>query len=356
MSKASTETVLSTFSYRRIAIPVLIGIGVSLYLLLKVSKPDATALAQLSFSRHLLVGLGIALLTVVVRDVAYIYRIWQLTDGKLSLFRCFEIIMLWEFGSSITPASVGGITLALFILKKEKISFGKGTAIILLCSYLDNIAFVLVFGILFLLLGNQMFDLSAACPAMGSSIVMALRAVGQYVWVGFIVVALVGGLLGFAIFIKPGWSQIFFSRLARVPWLHRWSASIHLLGIEIWHTSQEFQLRGRGFIMKILTATVLSWCARYALANALIWTFSPVALDQLEVFARQYVHRMIVMIPATPGGSGIAELSFMAMNCEYLPSGLASTVAVVWRLYNFYIYLAIGAIVLPRWLARVGKT
>ena len=40
--------------------------------------------------------------------------------------------MLWEFGSAVTPASVGGITLALFILNKEKISFGKGAAVQLL--------------------------------------------------------------------------------------------------------------------------------------------------------------------------------------------------------------------------------
>ena len=347
---------LSQFSYRRILLPVTIGIGVSVYLLIGLSPPDATALAQLSITRHLLLGLLLALLTVIVRDLAYMYRIWQLTDAKLSFFKCFEIIMLWEFGSSITPASVGGVTLALFILNKEKISFGKGTAIIILCSYLDNIAFVSVFGLLFLLLGNSMFDLSATCPSLAdSTVVMAFRAVAQYVWLAFIVVAVIGGLLGFAIFVKPRWAQRFFGRLARVKILYRWADNIHLLGTEIWHASHEFKTRGVGFVVKILFATILSWCARYALANALIWTFSTIDLHQLDVFARQYIHRIIVMIPATPGGSGIAELSFMAMNCEYLPAGLASSVAVVWRIYNFYLYLAIGAIVLPRWLARVSK-
>jgi glycosyltransferase 2 family protein len=67
------------------------------------------------------------------------------------------------------------------------------------------------------------------------------------------------------------------------------------------------------------------------------------------------VMRVIIMIPATPGGSGVAELSFIAMNCDYLPEGLASAVAIIWRLFNFYLYLAIGAVVLPRWIVRVNR-
>jgi uncharacterized membrane protein YbhN (UPF0104 family) len=270
--------------------------------------------------------------------------------------KCFEVIMLWEFGSSITPASVGGITLALFILKKEKISFGKGTSIIMLCSYLDNIAFISVVCVLFLLLGRHMFDLSATCSGLGDGrIFSAFRVLGQYVWIGFIIVAVIGSLLGFAIFGRPEWARSFFSRLSAIKWLHRWHDQILLLGEEIWFTSREFKTKGYGFLMKVLIATTISWCARYALACALIWTFADVHLNQLDVFARQYVHRMIVMIPATPGGSGIMELSFIALNCDFLPAGLAPAVAIIWRLFNFYLYLGIGAIVLPRWIARTSK-
>jgi uncharacterized membrane protein YbhN (UPF0104 family) len=356
MADNQTNNPLSQITFRRVLLPVVIGIAVSLYLIFVVSKVDTTQLYQQSLTRHLLAGLLLALLTVVVRDLAYIYRIWQLTDCKLSFLKCFEIIMLWEFGSAVTPASVGGITLALFILKKEKISFGKGTSIILLCSYLDNIAFVTVFSLLFLILGNSMFDLSAPCPDLADKkVFMAFRAVGEYVWIGFLVVAIIGGLLGFGIFVKPRWAQQFFAQLSKIKWLQRWHAQINLLGEEIWLTSQEFQTRGYGFLFNILIATIISWSARYFLANVLIWTFTNVDIDQIAVFGRQVVHRIIIMIPSTPGGSGVAELSFMAMNCDYLPAGLSSAVAVVWRMYNFYLYLAVGAIVLPRWIARVGK-
>ena len=337
-------------------LPVAIGIAVSVYLVVIVSKIDTTKLTQIPLSTHLLYGLLLAILMVTVRDLAYVYRIWKLTDHKLSFFKCLEIILLWEFGSSVTPASVGGITLALFILKKEKISFGKGASMIMLCSYFDNLAFVTVFSSLFLALGPKMFDLSAVCTDLGhGNIFTGFRALGEYVWIGFIVVAVTGGLLGFGIFIKPDWARSFFTRVSKIRWLHKWSGSIALFGEEIWLTSHEFKSKGFSFLFKVFIATTISWCARYALANVLIWTFSTIDLNQIEVFARQCVLRVIIMIPATPGGSGISELSFMALNCDYLPAGLASAVAIVWRLFNFYLYLAIGAFVLPRWIARVGQ-
>lgn len=337
-------------------LPVAIGIAVSVYLVVVVSKIDASKLSQIPFSSHLIYGLLLAVLMVSVRDLAYMYRIWQLTDRRLSFFKCLEVILLWEFGSAVTPASVGGITLALFILRKENISFGKGASIIMLCSYLDNLAFVTVFSGLFLLVGPRMFDLSATCSDLGhQNIFTAFRSLGSYVWIGFIVVAVIGGLLGFAIFIRPEWARSFFRRISQIRWLHRWRNKIALLGEEIWFTSLEFKTQGWKFLFKIFIATSISWCARYALANVLIWTFSNFDLNQLEVFARQCVLRVIIMIPATPGGSGISELSFMALNCDYLPVGLASAVAVVWRLFNFYLYLALGTIVLPRWVARVGR-
>jgi hypothetical protein len=244
----------------------------------------------------------------------------------------------------------------MYFISKEKISFGKSASIVMLCSYMDNIAFLSVFSILFCIYGPHMFDLSAPCSDLGEkNILTAIRSLAEYAWIGFIGVALVGSTLGFAIFIKPDWARNFLARVSRIRWLHRWHESIAFFGEEIWLTSKEFKSKGFVFLSKVFIATIISWCARYALGNVMIWTFTHIDLNQLEVFARQCVLRVIIFIPATPGGSGISELSFMALNCDYLPAGLASAVAIVWRLFNFYLYLGIGAIVLPRWVARVNR-
>jgi uncharacterized protein (TIRG00374 family) len=58
------------------------------------------------------------------------------------------------------------------------------------------------------------------------------------------------------------------------------------------------------------------------------------------------------MLPATPGASGVAEVSFMAMNCEYIPVGLSAAVALVWRMFSYYLYLVVGVFMLRRFLLR----
>lgn len=355
MADRQSSNPLSQFTLRRVMLPVVIGIAASAYLVVVVSKIDTSKLAQIPLSRHLLYGLLLAVLTVTVRDLAYIYRMWKLTDHKLSFFKCFEIIMLWEFGSSVTPASIGGIT-AMFFISKEKISFGKSASIVMLCSYMDNVAFGCVFTLLFLIVGPKMFDLSGTCADLGhNNVFTTIRGLAEYAWIGFIGVILIGGLLGFAIFVRPEWARTLFKRISEIRWLHRWQESIALFGEEIWLTSHEFKSRGFVFLFQVFIATSISWAARYALGNVLIWTFATTDLNQLEVFARQCVLRVIILIPFTPGGSGLSELAFMALNCDYLPAGFSSAVVIIWRLFNFYLYLGLGAIILPRWIARVNK-
>lgn len=349
---------LSNFSGRKLALPILIAATVSFFLIYQVSKfsTSADVLSKISFTPKLFAGLGFAFAVVIVRDLAYIYRIWELTDRKLSFKKCFEIIMLWEFGSSITPASVGGISVALYILYKEKINLGKSTSILLLTAYLDNLAFLTVFSFLFLILGKDVFIFTGNCDDLKHlQLLEWIRWVAQYAWVVFLIVAFTGGFLGFSIFIKPMWANKFLHKIAKFKWFNRWDKDIKQFGEEIETTSKAFKEKGISFMMPVFAATLVSWTARYALANALIYGFAIEPHSQLLVFSRQCVHRLITMIPLTPGGSGVMEATFMALNCDFLPVGFSDKVAVLWRVFNFWIYILIGLFILPKWLKKVSK-
>jgi uncharacterized membrane protein YbhN (UPF0104 family) len=53
-------------------------------------------------------------------------------------------------------------------------------------------------------------------------------------------------------------------------------------------------------------------------------------------------------------GAGFAEFMFTNFLGEFIANpSLTVTLAFVWRLFSYYPYLIVGAIVLPRWLARV---
>jgi len=62
---------------------------------------------------------------------------------------------------------------------------------------------------------------------------------------------------------------------------------------------------------------------------------------------------IVLMISPTPGGSGMAEYFFSDFLASFIPHGLSSSLAVLWRLLSYYPYLIVGLIVFPLWIKRV---
>ena len=55
----------------------------------------------------------------------------------------------------------------------------------------------------------------------------------------------------------------------------------------------------------------------------------------------------------TPGGAGIAEVLFGGFFTDYISAGIATVVALVWRLITYYPYLIAGALIIPNWVGKV---
>ncbi|MCS6820089.1 MAG: lysylphosphatidylglycerol synthase transmembrane domain-containing protein [Chitinophagales bacterium] len=339
---------------RRIWIPLLISVGVSVYLIW--GKLDLNTLQDLQFNQQMLVGLLLGIVTVSFRDLAYMYRLKTIFGEGMSWWVSLQVILLWEFGSAVTPGAVGGIALALFILRKEGFSYGQSVATIVLTTIMDNLAFVLVFTILFLINGHAMFDVSALCPDLqGHPVLLGLRSISRGAWIVYGVLIAVTAFLIAGLLISPVAAQKFFYRLGDAKLLRRFKKNFQILGDDIVITAQVFQNSGFLFWLKISFATLVTWISRYLLANSLLYAFNPQPLDHWNIFSRQYVLWTFIMLPSTPGASGLAELSFIALNCEFMPGGLSAAIATVWRLYSYYNYILAGIIVLPKWLNRVNK-
>ena len=70
------------------------------------------------------------------------FRIRLLTDNKIKWRNSFDVIMLWEFASALTPSVVGGSAVALFIVNKEIKNIGKATAIVMITALLDELFYI----------------------------------------------------------------------------------------------------------------------------------------------------------------------------------------------------------------------
>jgi glycosyltransferase 2 family protein len=340
---------IARLQWWKITLPALFGVAVSAYLIATTFNP--ASLASITFSYKLLAGLLLGALFVVIRDFAFIYKIRLSTGNSISWKTAFLIIMLWEFGSAVTPGAVGGIAFALFLLTLNGTTYGKSTALVLMNTLLDNLAFVVVFALLYLATGPAMFDVSANCPDLqGHPVLMAVRNLGSIVWPAYWVYVFLVVFLFTALFILPNATKRFFHVLARLPILHFASEWLTHYGNDMEATSRELKTFGPSFWVKMIAATFVNWMARFALPNALFFGFATHSPDVWAVYARQYVTWIFLVIPSTPGASGVAELAFMAMNCEFMPEGLSATITTVWRIYSYYIYLIIGAVLLRFWL------
>lgn len=340
-----THKILKSFRPGKIVIPIVIGLGVASYLLIK--DFDVKAVAAIDWTGKVWFWLAIALLMMVVRDVAYMIRIRILTDNQLTLKSSFIVIMLWEFASAITPSVVGGTAFALLLLNKENISAGRSTAIVMVTAFLDELFFVLMVPILFLIVGyDALFQ-----PINQTGLEEMTRGSGMFVLfsVAYVIIFLYTALLGYGLFINPRGTRWLLIKLFSLPLLRKWRLQASEAGQDLYIAAVELKHKSFAFWIKSFLATFFSWTGRYFVVNCMILAFA-VGVDHFLIYARQLVMWIIMLLSPTPGSSGVAELVFINFLSDFIPEGLSNPLGVLWRLITYYPYIFIGAIILPRWI------
>lgn len=342
--------VLKFFQLKRIIIPLVLGLGVATVLLIKDFNKDA--FLDIHWSVYTFLWLFIALCLQAIRDLAYMYRLRVLTDKQISWRHSFDVVMLWEFASSITPSIVGGSAIALFIVNREGISMGRTTAIVMITAMLDELFYITMVPIVILVIGMDSLFVTDAGFLMNLG--------GQQAFIfGYIFILALTITITSAIFISPSGFKRIIVGLASLPFLNRWKHKAVQTGDDIITTSRE--MKGKSFIfwLKAFGATVFSWSARFWVVNALVMAFRTsndqftFIGDQFLIYGRQLVMWVILLVSPTPGGSGVAEYAFPIFLGDFIPTGLEMAIGLLWRLFSYYPYLFIGFIILPFWIRRV---
>lgn len=348
MKVENSKKILNALRPHRIIWPIIIGLGVAAYMLFRNFDIEQFSFLQWSFAAAF--WIFVSLLMMVVRDLSYIIRLRLLTDIKLSWRQAFEVIMLWEFSSAISPSVVGGTAPAIFFLYKEKLSAGKSTAVVLAAIFLDELFFIIAIPFLLFVFGNRIFPPNDFA-GMGQ--------IEYYFWGGYALIFLYTLLLAYAIFINPYIVKRIFKWLFRFPLIKRWQDKVCLLSDQLIETSKWFKSKPFVFWVKTFVATAFSWTGRYLVVNFIFIAFflkSLTIYDQFLIYARQLTMWILLLVSPTPGGSGLAEIFFRDFLRDFIPNvQWAIPLALLWRLITYYPYLFIGAIILPRWVKRVFK-
>lgn len=349
MQQADLEKKLSP---AKMMIPIIIGLAVVGWLFFKEFDPEV--IHRIEWGSHTALGVLGILFLVALRIFGYTLRLKILGDGELNWRRCFEIIILWSFASAISPSAVGGTALAIVILSFEGLTVGRSTAIAIATLLLDLIFFVVFALIMYALLGSHRFFGGESC---GTGLGIQERF-GSFQYFFFIVL---GGmvvylsLIFYATFGNSNALRGLLGRIFSIKFLRRFRRKALKTVDDIDTSAAIFRSKPPKYFLALLGSTMLSWTARFLLVNPVIASFVPLGFwDHLTLYARNFVLWMIMIVPTTPGASGVSEVALSELICEFVPDpALSPVVILVWRSFDYFLYLILGMIIIPRWIRRV---
>ncbi len=342
------QEVLKSIQVSKIILPILIGIGVVIYLLYQ--QFDPVAFAKINWNQHTLFWVMLSVVLLIIRHIAYANRLRVLSNKEFSWRKCIELIFIWEFSSAVSPTSVGGSAVSLFVLAQEKLPAAKTTAIVIYTAILDTIFFIGTLPILFLFFGPQIIR-----PNLTD--LNNLDGWGYTFFGAYILMASYGVLFFYGLFINPNQLKRFFEWVTNFNFLKKYQKNATRIGTDIITASSEMKREKWPFHIAAFLSTATAWSCRFLLLNCLIIAIVDTTptdfFTQGSLYARLETMFVIMAFSPTPGGAGFAEIVFGGFLSDYVPIGISLIIAFMWRGLTYYAYLFAGVIIVPNWLRKL---
>ncbi|MGB1103600.1 MAG: lysylphosphatidylglycerol synthase transmembrane domain-containing protein [Crocinitomicaceae bacterium] len=348
---ARQSTIQNLLSGKRILLAIFLCLAITGFIYWRELDSSEGNNLDLNWTISTIGLLAMGLFMMAMRDLAYMLRIRILTDKKLSWKQAFNVIMLWEFASALSPGVVGGSAVALFILEREKISFGRSTAIVIITLIFDNLFYLLFIPLIFFTVSfHSLFPADLEWFATGGL---------SLFWIAYVVILILTLIFFLSVFYSPKIIQTMVNLIFKLPYLRRRKEKAEIFGKDIILASKEFRSYSVFYWFKVFGTTVASWISRFLVLNFVLYAFIELGLmDHLIILARQLLMWLAMLVTPTPGGSGMAEFVFAELFIDYTSKTVVSgaTLALIWRTLSYYPYLLIGSVLLPRWLRKNANT
>lgn len=335
-------------------------------------------IVSLSFSA--LVMAGVLYFTVDESTIEYLSRInpyylvlavllhilslgfWALRIQKMSaslgyrvhLTHCMNLVLANLLVAAITPSQAGGEPVRVHELYRAGVPVGDATAVVIMERILDGIILGVLGAFAMLFLGSYWSSLASGFSGLSAMMYAAWVFVTLFVLVFVYSVRhpdhLKRALKGISRWIDRRW------RLKRLESL------LETIDREVDNFNQglvRFVNHGKGGLVWGILFTLLFWLSEFVVASMLL-----VGLGQppyfIESFVVQLVIAIIMMIPLTPGGSGVAEIGATSLYSLFVPSAIVGVFVLLWRLIFYYLNILLGLlssliIVRREFLARARK-
>ena len=280
----------------------------------------------------------LAFLTHVMTMCFWAMRVKKMSGSlgyPIKFFYSLNLVFANLLAAAVTPAQAGGEPVRVHELYRANVPLGDATAIVIMERVLDGIALACLAAFAMFALTEQWKSLGAISDVM--------------VYITWIFVA--GCLFLFYLAIRrPDVMKRMADRAARF-FTRKWEparvaelleriekeiANFHSAVIRFVRTAKSGLIWGMAF-------TLLYWISEIVTASLILLGLGQPPLF-FESFVIQLILAILMMLPLTPGSSGIAEVGATSMYALFIPAAIVGVFVVIWRIVLYYFNIALGIV------------
>lgn len=331
---------------KSLKLPILLSITLSLVIIVlilyfTIDAQTVRYLSSVSLRWEFFVFLGFAIVLNILYWVIWGARLKVLSNAidpsvQVGWWESTKIVIANLFLAGITPSLAGGEPVRIYLLNKDGLSMGGATAAVLGERLIDAIFILVCIPLAFFIFKDR----------------VNMQLISYGLTIGILV--FVAGIIIFVYAVKyPSKTKAFLIFISQK--LERFSKKkdhskqvIKKISAEVdnFHSSMVFFVtKGRRAFLKAGVLTVLFWSIGFFIPSMILLGLGLPPFF-VESYAAQVLLLIIVMLPTTPGSSGVTELGMAGLYSVLLGAShqyLLGVFVLLFRLITYHMSLIAGA-------------
>ena len=280
--------------------------------------------------------LVLAFITHLLTMCFWAERVQKMTASlgyRISFLYSLNLVFANLLAAAITPAQAGGEPVRIHELYKANVPLGDATAVVIMERVMDGVALAVLATFAMIVLADQWTKLGSVSNIMV-----------------YVIWLLIGGtlLLFYLAMKRPDVIKRVVNRIAGV-FTRKWDSKrvaevLEFADREIdnFHDSVlKFLCSAKSGLAWGMLFSMLYWISEIVTASLILIGLGQPPLI-LESFVIQLILAILMMLPLTPGSSGIAEIGATSMYALFIPASIVGIFVVLWRVVLYYFNIALG--------------
>ena len=320
----------------RLILFICIGLVAHLcYLLYTTDRGTIMQLQKLNWEYLLLISL--LALGPWIGHMLRIY-IWARFVGfPLTMLECFTIVITNDIGAAVVPFIVGGGPVKYGMLVAKGMPPVKSTFLVLLSMTEDLVFYLVGFLLSFFFMRKTLISMGHALAGLKIPIFIIL---------GVIVIVLVGrwsGIISNKMIKRFVSAKMYFRLSAFQTKTIQFFAGIKNAYVEVFKNGKVYLLMSLGLLF-------FQWFTKFTILAVILMALG-IGFSYEDIYIRQWIIWVGMLIVPLPGASGGAEASFLLLFKNNMPDEIINLVVSTWRFFSYY-YILFLCVILYQFLHK----